>query len=75
MDLQQYAVLCTGILLLTKSPLPFCALFGCLTNSVNAFAICTIASKLKRPTYIGLGFSSIGTGATLQKARWMRSLV
>jgi len=41
--------LCTGILNLTKSPLPFCALLGCLTNFASAFVISTIAFKPKNP--------------------------
>jgi len=59
--------LCTVTLLLTKSPLPFCALFGFVTKSTSVCLICTITTKLKWPAYIGIGFSSIGADATLQK--------
>ena len=48
--------LCPDILNLAKSPLPFCARFGCLTNFASAFAPCTIAFKPRKPTCIGHGF-------------------
>ena len=72
--------LSTVILNPTKSPLPLCAQFGCLTNLESAFGTFTIAFKSKKPTCTGHGFSSVGTDATApcathrQALKWMNSI-